>query len=85
MPPPGALRTGTAAGAARMAARRATLATPLADLDRQCPGLRLRRVDAQHRLRPHLRVVVDGRAVRDQGHAPLRGQDAAIVPAPGGG
>lgn len=37
-----------------------SLAAVLGDLDRQYPGLRFRIVDEQDRLRPHVRVFVDG-------------------------
>lgn len=48
----------------------ATLDALLLDLDRQFPGLRFRVVDEQERLRPHLRVFVNGEQVFDLG-APL--------------
>ena len=35
------------------------------DLDRRYPGIRFRMVDEQDRLRPHMRVFVNGEAVRD--------------------
>jgi sulfur-carrier protein len=43
----------------------ATLADLLADLDRQYPGVRFRMVDEQDRLRAHMRVFIEGRAVHD--------------------
>jgi sulfur-carrier protein len=63
----------------------ASLGELLADLDRQYPGLRFRMVDEQDRLRPNMRVFVNGRAVHalDQ---PLQPQDdVAIVQALSGG
>ena len=63
----------------------ATLGELLADLDRQFPGLRFRMVDEQDRLRPHMRVFVDGQAVHDLAR-PLRpGADVNIVQALSGG
>ncbi len=71
--------------AARVEASGATLAELLADLDRRYPGLRFRMVDEQDRLRPHMRVFVDGRAVHDLGHPIAAGDDVAIVQALSGG
>jgi len=38
----------------------ATLAEVLLDLDRRYPGIRFRLVDEQDRIRPHMRVFVNG-------------------------
>lgn len=55
------------------------------DLDRRFPGLRFRVVDEQGRLRPNMRVFVNGRNVRDLSHA-LRPDDfVAVVLALSGG
>jgi sulfur-carrier protein len=63
----------------------ATLGEVLADLDRRFPGLRFRMVDEQDRLRPHMRVFVQGQAVHDLAQ-PLRPGDAVnIVQALSGG
>ena len=43
----------------------ATLAELLTDLDRQFPGLRFRVIDELDRLRPHMRIFVNGDMVRD--------------------
>lgn len=80
---PSALRSYT--GAVRAEAEGATLAELLADLDRRHPGLRFRMVDEQDRLRPHMRVFVNGLAVRDLGHPIAAGDDVAIVQALSGG
>ncbi len=62
-----------------------TLATLLADLDRQFPGIRFRVIDEQDRMRPHVRFFVNGRAVSMLSH-PLRPEDGVvIVPALSGG
>jgi molybdopterin converting factor small subunit len=42
-----------------------TLAELLADLDRRYPGIRFRLIDEQDRIRPHMRVFVNGEQVRD--------------------
>lgn len=46
----------------------------LRDLDRQFPGVRFRVVNEQDRLRPHMRVFVNGRESRDLRQA-LRPED----------
>ena len=43
----------------------ATLDAVLRDLDRQYPGIRFRMVDEQDRIRPHMRVFLDGDELRD--------------------
>lgn len=43
-------------------------------LDRRHPGLKFRVVDEQQRLRPHIRVFVNGQGTRDLAH-PLAGGD----------
>lgn len=43
-----------------VAARGGTLGEVLLDLDRQYPGIRFRMVDEQDRIRPHVRVFVNG-------------------------
>jgi len=71
--------------AARVQAGGATLGEVLAELERQFPGLRFRMVDEQDRLRPHMRVFVDGQALHDLAQ-PLRpGADVNIVQALSGG
>ena len=80
---PTALRSYTRA--AYVEAQGPSLAELLADLDRRYPGLRFRMVDEQDRLRPHMRVFVNGLAVRELAH-PLSPADAvAIVQALSGG
>ena len=55
------------------------------DLDRRYPGLRFRVVDEQGRLRPNMRLFVNGAGVRDLRHV-LRPQDfVAVVLALSGG
>jgi molybdopterin synthase sulfur carrier subunit len=80
---PSALRSYT--GASHVEAVGDTLLALFADLDRRYPGLRFRVVDELDRLRPTLRIFVNGLGVRDLNH-PLRPDDfVAIVLALSGG
>jgi sulfur-carrier protein len=80
---PSSLRSYT--GAMHVEASGATLGGLLAALDRRFPGIRFRMVDEQNRLRPHMRVFVDGRAIHDLAQ-PLRPNDKVnIVQALSGG
>ncbi len=72
-------------GAPRVEARGSTLGEVLADLDRRFPGIRFRMVDEQDRMRPHMRVFVNGRSVRDLAHALRTDDDVSIVLALSGG
>jgi sulfur-carrier protein len=80
---PGALRSYT--GASQVEAFGDTLAALFADLDRRHPGLRFRVIDEQQRLRPHLRLFVNGRDLRSLDHALKPGDEVAIVLALSGG
>ena len=62
-----------------------TLAAMFADLERHYPGLRFRVVDEQDRLRPNMRIFVNGLGVRELGHALQPGDFVAIVLALSGG
>jgi len=66
-------------------AQGATLDALLADLDRRHPGIRFRMVDEQGRLRPHMRVFINGQGARDLAHALAATDDVAIVQALSGG
>lgn len=80
---PSALRSYT--GTPHVQASGATLLELFADLDQRYPGMRFRVVDEQQRLRPNMRIFVNGLGVRDLGHA-LRSDDfVAIVLALSGG
>lgn len=80
---PGALRSYT--GTLHLQADGDTLAALFDDLERRYPGLRFRVVDEQGQLRPNMRLFVNGRGVRDLGHA-LRPDDfVAVVLALSGG
>ena len=57
----------------------------LLDLERRYPGLRFRIVDEQDRLRPNMRIFINGLGIRDLGHALRPGDFVAIVLALSGG
>jgi sulfur-carrier protein len=63
----------------------ATLSELLSDLDRRHRGIRFRMVDEQERLRPHVRVFVNGESVRDLGRRLGLGEEVQIVQALSGG
>ena len=72
-------------GSSEVDATGETLAALLADLDRRFPGVRFRMIDEQDRVRPHMRVFVNGVQVFELS-APLRASDAVhIVQALSGG
>jgi len=80
---PSPLRSYT--GAREVEAAGATVDGLLADLESRYPGLRFRMVDEQDRIRPHVRLFVNGEQVFDLGR-PLRPDDAVqIVQALSGG
>lgn len=62
-----------------------TLAELVTDLDRRYPGLRFRMVDEQDRLRPHIRLFVNGEQARDLATAVGPGDEVQIVQALSGG
>lgn len=55
-----------------------TLREVFADLDRRYPGIRFRLIDEQERIRPHMRVFVNGEQELDLGRA-VRDADAVQV------
>ena len=63
----------------------ATLAELLADLERRYPGIRVRMIDEQERVRPHMRVFVNGVQVFDLARALGAGDEIQIVQALSGG
>jgi len=73
---PGALRSYTERSEAQSSGE--TLAAVLADLDRQYAGIRFRMIDEQDRIRPHIRIFVNGKQVRELSH-PLRETDEVII------
>ncbi|MBK7260346.1 MAG: MoaD/ThiS family protein [Rubrivivax sp.] len=80
---PGALRSYTKAS--HVEAVGETLAALLLDLERRYPGLRFRVVDEQDRLRPNMRIFINGRGMRDLGHVLQPDDFVAIVLALSGG
>jgi molybdopterin converting factor small subunit len=56
----------------------ATLGAVLADLDRRYAGIRFRMVDEQDRIRPHIRIFVNGKQVRNLSE-PLRATDEMVI------
>ena len=62
-----------------------TLDALFADLERHYPGLRFRVVDEQNRLRPNMRVFVNGIGVRELQHALQPDDFVALVLALSGG
>jgi molybdopterin synthase sulfur carrier subunit len=71
--------------ASEVEAAGATIGELLDTLDRLYPGLRFRMVDEQNRIRPHMRVFVNGEQSFDMTR-PLRAEDAVqIVQALSGG
>ena len=63
----------------------ATLAEVLADLDRQYPGIRFRMIDEQDRMRPHMRLFVNGEQVFDLAQRLGPKDEVQIVQALSGG
>ncbi len=80
---PGALQSYTRA--AHVEADGATLDEMFSDLDRRYPGLRFRVVDEQGRLRPNMRLFVNGLGTRDLAHALKDDDFVAVVLALSGG
>ncbi|MBX3636860.1 MAG: MoaD/ThiS family protein [Rubrivivax sp.] len=80
---PAALHSYT--GGARIEAQGDTLAAMFDDLDRRYPGLRFRVVDELGRLRPNMRLFVNGLGVRDLSFALRPDDDVAVVLALSGG
>ena len=62
-----------------------TVAEVLADLDRRYPGIRFRMIDEQDRIRPHMRIFVNGEQVRDLATRLSPGDDVQILQALSGG
>jgi molybdopterin converting factor small subunit len=73
---PSALRSYTQSSEAQ--ASGTTLAAALEDLDRRYSGIRFRMVDEQDRIRPHIRIFVNGEQVRELSQ-PLNPWDEVII------
>ena len=80
---PGALRSYT--GEAQVEAQGENLFALFAELDHRYPGFRFRVVDELARLRPNMRIFVNGQGVRDLQHAVQPDDFVAIVLALSGG
>jgi len=80
---PSALRSYTESSEAESSG--ATLAAVLADLDRQYAGIRFRMIDEQDRIRPHIRIFVNGKQIRELSHALRETDEVIIVQALSGG
>ena len=63
----------------------ATLAAVLADLEHAYPGIRFRMIDEQEKIRPHIRIFVNGEQVRDLLQALNAKDEVVIVQALSGG
>jgi sulfur-carrier protein len=64
--------------AAQIAAAGAALDDALRDLDRQFPGIRFRMIDEQDRVRPHIKLFVNGVQQRKL-DAALRPDDELLI------
>ncbi len=73
------------AGAAVVPATGATIGEVLDDLDRRYRGIRFRLVDEQDRLRPHMRLFLNGADARDVARPVADGDEIYIVGALSGG
>jgi molybdopterin converting factor small subunit len=62
-----------------------TLAAVLEDLDRRYAGIRFRMIDEQDRIRPHIRIFVNGEQVRELSRPLSPSDDVVIVQALSGG
>ncbi len=80
---PGALRSYTERGEVEVAADK--LGLILAELDRLYPGIRFRMIDEQDRIRPHIRLFVNGEQVRDLARTLHASDELVIVQALSGG
>jgi sulfur-carrier protein len=72
-------------GASVVPACGATIGEVLDDLDRRYRGIRFRLVDEQDRLRPHMRLFLNGADARDVARPVADGDEIYIVGALSGG
>ncbi len=82
IPPPLHSYTG---GVSEAQATAATLSAALAQLDALYPGIRFRIVDEQDRIRPHIRIFVDGQLAASLQQSLSGKNDVQIVCALSGG
>lgn len=62
-----------------------TIAEMLADLDRRFPGIRFRMIDEQGGIRQHIRIFVNGEAVKGLGVPLVASDEVHILQALSGG
>lgn len=72
-------------GRREVAADGATLDAVLRDLDRQFAGIRFRMIDEQDRIRPHIKLFVNGEQHRSLGAAVRDGDEIIVIAALSGG
>lgn len=72
-------------GASELRASGRTVRAVLADLERDHRGLSFRIVDEQDRIRPHVKIYVAGRQVRDLGAPVAPGDELHVLQALSGG
>lgn len=72
-------------GAREVEAAGGSVAEVLSELDRRYPGFRFRMVDEQNRVRPHIRVFVNGEQVFDLRRTLHSSDSVHIVQALSGG
>ncbi|MCC5885121.1 MAG: MoaD/ThiS family protein [Gammaproteobacteria bacterium] len=65
-------------GARSVEAAGDTVAALLHDLDRRYPGIRFRMVDERSRLRPHVRIFLNGEVLRDLA-TPVQNNDEVVI------
>jgi sulfur-carrier protein len=81
----GSILHGYTGGASELVAEGATLREVLSDLDRAHPGLLFRIVDEQGALRPHVKLYVGDRFVRELGTRVPNGATVHVLQALSGG
>lgn len=72
-------------GLAEVEANGRTVDEMLADLDRRYPGIRFRMIDEQDRVRPHMRIFINGEQEFSLDRAIAQGDDIQILQALSGG
>ncbi len=73
------------AGAAAVTASGATVAELLAEIERVHPGMRFRMIDEQDRIRPHIRIFINQREVRELDEPLLTNDEVHLICALSGG
>lgn len=72
-------------GLAEVEASGRTVGEMLADLDRRYPGIRFRMIDEQDRVRPHMRIFINGEQEFSINRVLAQGDDIQILQALSGG